>query len=294
MLTPLFSCTSSFRTSRVVASMSLAVFAMACSGDRSSLTNPLAAKSMSLSFSTGPVIAASGQLNGLSPSGDVMSVTGAGLRASGALQVVSGKDTLVISKVKLVLSHVELAQTTGASCDDDSSAAGCSEIEKRFVLVDLPTDTAVHTALTTNIPPGTYASLEARLRVPRTSDNPDAAAFLAAHPELAGANVRVEGTFKGQPFVYLGAVDTRFELAFSPPIIVDASGANVTVHVDVTTWFRDSAGALIDPVSANAGGTNAALVATNIRRSLRAVRDDERDGKDHAGEHGEHGSNGHG
>lgn len=198
-----------------------------------------------------------------------------------------------------MLSRVELTQTTGAPCDEDaSSTAGCSGLEKHFILIDLPADTAVHTALTTNIPPGTYSSLEGRLRVPRSSDDTAAKTFLAAHPEFSAANVRVEGAFRGQPFVYLGAVDTRFELIFAPPIIVDASGANVTVHVDVTTWFRVGAGGLVDPVSANVGGNNASLVANNVRRSLRAVRDDERDGHDHGGEHGEHGAdhgaNGHG
>lgn len=274
----------------------LAVLAAGCSSDRG-LTGPASgSKSLSVSFATAPVASnASGQLNvGPQAHGDVL--TPAGRNTGRSLQAVSGTDTLVITKVQLVLSRMELTQVAGTQCDDDSSAAGCTELERHFVLINLPTDTIVHTVIDANIPPGTYSSLEARLRVPRSTDDSSATAFLAAHPEFAGANARVEGTFRGKPFVYLGSVDARFELNFAPPITVTLGGVNVTVHVDPTSWFRDGAGALLDPATANAGGSNAAFVAGNIRHSFRAVRDDERDGHDHGGEHesGNAGANGHG
>lgn len=257
----------------------------ACGGDGSSLSAPGARKSMSISFATVPVTpAAAGQLGA--------STLPRLVTPSASIQAVTGSDTLVITRAELVLSRVELTKSTGTPCDDDEGDPACSEIERHFVLVDLPVDATVQTALASNIPAGTYASLEARLRVPRSSDDTAATAFLAAHPELAGGNVRVEGTFRGAPFTYLGTVDTRFEVAFSPPIVVDSSGANVTVHVDLTTWFRDASGALLDPATAGANGPNASRVAANIVRSLRAVRDDERDGHDHGsddgGHHGDH------
>jgi hypothetical protein len=275
----------STRTATVV---TLVALASGCSRDHS-LTDPGAAasKSMTISFATrtvAPVISAQNNTP-FQAQGDVLTPAG---HAARSIQAVNGKDTLIITRAQLVLSRVELTQTAGTPCDDDSSASGCTEIERHFVLVDLPTDTSVHTVLNANIPDGTYASLEARLRIPRSSDDSDATAFLSAHPELAGANVRVEGTFDGQPFTYLGAVDTRFELTFTPPIAVTGGGVNVTVLVDATTWFRDGTGALVDPSSANAGGSNASRVSDNIRRSFRAVRDDERDGHDHGGEDDSH------
>ena len=274
-------------STRAATFAAVVALATACSSDHS-VTGPGASRSMTISFATravAPVISA--QIDAaLQPHGDVL--TPAVTHAARSLQAVNGKDTLIITRAQLVLSRVELTQTAGTPCDDDSSASGCSEIERHFVLVDLPTDTSVHTILAANIPDGTYASLEARLRTPRSSDDTAAATFLSAHPELAGANVRVEGTFDGQPFTYLGVVDTRFELTFSPPIAVTAGGVNITVLVDATTWFRDGNGALLDPSSANAGGRNASLVSDNVRRSFRAVRDDERDGHDHGGDDGGH------
>lgn len=269
------------RSTILAACIAVLTLTAACGGDGSSLSAPGARKSMSISFATMPVApAAAGQRDASALQRLIV--------PSASIQAVTGNDTLVITRAQLVLSRVELTQTAGTPCDDDDGDAGCSEIERHFVVVDLPVDATVQTALVGNIPAGTYTSLEARLRVPRSSDDAAATTFLAAHPELTGANVRVEGTFRGAPFVYLGTVDTRFEIAFSPPIAVDSSGANVTVHVDLTTWFRDASGALLDPATASANGPNASRVAGNIVRSLRAVRDDERDGHDHGGDDGGH------
>ncbi|MDB4898193.1 MAG: hypothetical protein JWN53_1, partial [Gemmatimonadetes bacterium] len=86
--------------------------------------------------------------------------------------------------------------------------------------------------------------------------------------------------FNGTAFTYKGAPRAEFERAFNPPLVVDATPLNVTVGVDLDTWFKSSSGALIDPSTANAGGANAGVVAENIKRSFRAFRDDDRNGHD--------------
>ena len=59
------------------------------------------------------------------------------------------------------------------------------------------------------------------------------------------------------------------------PVVVDASGSNVTVNVDVASWFRSSTGATIAPAP-----ENASLIASRIQQSFRASEDDDRDGED--------------
>ena len=54
---------------------------------------------------------------------------------------------------------------------------------------------------------------------------------------------------------------------------------NVTLTVDVRSWFA-SAGALVDPASANPGGQNENLVKENIERSFRSFEDDNCDGRE--------------
>jgi hypothetical protein len=101
-------------------------------------------------------------------------------------------------------------------------------------------------------------------------------------------SVRVEGTFNGTAFTYTGAPQTELEAVFNPALAVDAAPVNLTVHVDLNSWFRNQAGALIDPSTANPGGANAGVVSDNIRRSLKAFHDDNRDGRDddeHTGTH---------
>jgi len=220
------------------------------------------------------------------------------LRSAAELITAVGPDTLVITRAQVVLSRLELASSVGTDCEDEGDHFGhdCEEIRRSFVLLDLPTDTTVHTLFDAVIPPGTYSSLEAKIRVPRSDSDSAATSFLTAHPEFAGANVRVEGTFRGVPFVYTGAVNSKLELDFSPPIVVDSTGLNVTMNVDLASWFLDGTGALIDPTTADSGGANAALVADNIRRSFHAFRDDHRDGHDDGleGDEGHSGGSGEG
>ena len=253
------------------------VLLSACAGDGA--LGPRGSRALSLSFMTAPTTGTA--LADRLLRGNMLFAPST--RPTASILAVNGTDTLVITKAEIVLSRLELAQGSGASCDEDDAAPGCAEVERSFVLVDLPVDTTVRATVDATIPAGTYSSLEARLRVARPDSDDqthDAAAFLAAHPEFQGVNVRVEGTFRGTPFVYTGAVNAKLEMDFSPPITVDSTGLNITIHVDLASWFRDGTGALIDPSTANSGGTNTQLVLDNIRRSFRAFRDDHRDGHD--------------
>lgn len=254
-----------------------------CGGDTGTPTAPArGSRQVTLSFSTAAAV--------VGAAGNVAPGIGATIlspAARGDLTIAAATDTLVISRAQIVLSHVELVASQGGSCDDDSSP-GCEALERGTLLVDLPTDAGVTSAVTSGIPSGSYSALEARLAVPPAGDVVD------AHPEFATSSVRVEGTFDGVSFVYLAPVSARLELTFSPPLVVDATTANLTIGVSLDGWFRTASGSLIDPATANPGGANAATVAANIARSFHAFRDDGRDGHDdHGGDDGHDGGNGH-
>lgn len=238
-------------------------------------TSPAGGRPITVSFSTAAPAGAS-----LSRSAE-----------AGALRDVSlsaGTDALVITRVQLVVARLEL-QRAGATCasdaamgDDDVDESECAELELAPTVVDIPVNGTVLSVLSGSVPPGSYSALEAKIR-PLRSDSEhghSSAAFLTAHPELNGVSVVVEGTFNGTKFTYEGAPRAAFERAFNPPLVVDATPLNLTVSVDLSTWFRAQSGVLIDPATANAGGPNAALVAENIKRSFHAFRDDDRDGDD--------------
>jgi len=257
---------------------------------------PHGAAPMSVSFMTRPTTAAAAS-NGVVRAADVTTT--------------DGQNTLTITRAQVVLSRIELRATGAAVCDADDDAdndnggdndandrsdgpghdGGCEGLELSPMLADLPTDSSVVSAVHANIPAGTYTALEATLE-PAHGHDGSAAAFLAANPTWAGVSVRVTGTYNGQTFVYSGAPQVHLELKFSPPLAVGDAGTNVTVHADLTQWFRDGSGNLVDPATANAGGANVSLVANNIRQSFRAFRDDRRDGD--AGGHGDGPGSGNG
>ncbi|MEP6990363.1 MAG: hypothetical protein ABJA80_05470 [bacterium] len=243
---------------------------------------PGASVPMSLSFATAPSsgASASASLSPVSPQFDVTTTEGA--------------NTLVITKAQVVVARAEL-QLSGATCaseadagDDADEAHGandgehsdCESLELAPSVVDVPVTSAVVSTLNVMIPAGTYSALEAKIRPVRANNGHGSAAFLTANPTLAGVSVRVEGTYNGTSFVYTGSPEAKLETEFSPPMVVGASPVNLTVNVDISTWFRSASGALIDPATANAGGANANVVASNIKRSFRAFRDDDRNGHD--------------
>ena len=79
-------------------------------------------------------------------------------------------------------------------------------------------------------------------------------------------------------------------LALVPPLIVADSmqSVDVTIKVDLSGWFSNGSGGLVNPASGNKGEPNADLVKDNIRDSFHAFRDDDRDGEDDDDDHGEH------
>jgi hypothetical protein len=208
---------------------------------------------------------------------------------SGGTIIVSGTDTLRLTSVRLVIDELELSRsTTTTSCTDDSSSDDssndassddCFEIESGPYFVDLPLNGSVTSALSMQIPAGSYKELQMKLRRAESGDD---GAFIAAHPEMNGISVLVQGSYRGVPFTWRGDVESELELHFSPALVVDGTG-NVTVNIDVGRWFRSGAGAIIDPATAGVGTANHLTIAQNIRASFGAFEDDDHDGHDDHG-----------
>jgi hypothetical protein len=131
------------------------------------------------------------------------------------------------------------------------------------------------------VPAGLYDELEFEIEKP-DDDTPDEEAFLQEHPEFEDVSIRVEGTFDGEPFLFLQDADEEQELDLDPPLAIEGDGAptNVTLRMDVSTWFVRGDGTLIDPATANEGGPNESEVEQNIQDSIEAFEDDDRDNDD--------------
>jgi hypothetical protein len=189
-----------------------------------------------------------------------------------------GTDTLILTSVQVVLREIELKRAETADCDVEPEPAGCEEVEVGPVLVDLPLTPGADSTFAIQAPTGSYSRIDFEVHKVSGGDPTDAA-FLQAHPEFDELSIRVQGTYNGQAFTFETDLDVEQELSLAPPMVIDEMAAtNVTVRVDVSTWYRSAGGALIDPATANTGGQNESEVKENIKDSFKAFEDKDRDG----------------
>ena len=191
---------------------------------------------------------------------------------------VDGSGALVITRARIVLREIELESpdfvcgfsddATRSSDDDDC------EIELAPRIVDLPLDDGAVPMMDVTVPEGIYDEIEFELHKPE-DDTPADLEFIAANPGFRRISVRVEGTWNGTPFVYETDQNAELELEFRSPLHVGVDGVNITVNVDVASWFRTSGGSVLQPSAANADA-----IDDRIRQSFRAFEDEDRDGDD--------------
>lgn len=249
-------------TLRALITVSASGFAIGVAACGSSSTAP-SAQQLTLSFSSqAPVAAGSAAARG----------------PNFPITVASGANTVVITKAQLVVRKLKLKQVSGGSCPEtEIPGDSCEEMKYAPMLISLPLGAGTTTPLPITVPAGTYRELEMQIHRP-VSDALDVA-FKAANPLFANISIRVEGTFNGTPFVFTSPLSAELELEFSPAINLAATGGNITVQIDVASWFKTAAGAVIDPATANVGGVNENNVRETIKRSFRALDDKDRDGK---------------
>lgn len=263
-------------------------------------TSSLRAFGLAASLAAGTVVACSESTSPLAGTGQSVSLSFAGVPPRGVaasmassssadtLVQVVGSDTLKITDVAVVLRRISLkrVQDSSVNCDTmpETAERACESFTLRDVLVHLPLSQGVVTALALSVDSGSYRAMEFKIHTPG-NDSIDQA-FKAANPGFDTVSVQVTGLWNGTPFTFVSRLEAEQESEFNPPLAVDASGTstNVTIRLDLTTWFVNAGnGALIDPSSANPGGANQNLVNENIRASVRAFRDRNRDDDDRDG-----------
>lgn len=207
------------------------------------------------------------------------------LQPSGALSVASpalfdlvysdGTATLTLSSVELVMREIELEKVDDESCDStfEGEVDDCEEFEAAPRVFPLPMDGTTEAVLSiSDVPEGLYDELE--IEVHKVSDDPEDAGILTTRPDLADVSIRVEGDVDGTPFVFTTGVEEEFEFVLSPPIDPSAGPVNVTLAVDVESWFRAGDGSILDP----SDEANRSEIENNIQQSFEAFEDSDGDG----------------
>ena len=199
--------------------------------------------------------------------------------AAFALVQSDGANTLVLDRVAIVLRELEL-ERQGDECDAMGSADQCEKFEVGPRLLELPLDGGLFAVGNVAVPPGSYDEVEFDIHKP-SEGSADDAQFIQSNPDFAEVSIRVEGTYNGEAFVFLQDLMEKQERELTPVLAVEAGMApsNLTLEMDVLTWFTDAQGQLVDPETANKGGDNENLVEANIKASIDAYKDDDRDGR---------------
>ena len=241
---------------KIISLVSAAALIGACSDG----TGPGSATSVSLSFSTAE--AAQPMLSVVAA--DTMS---------------DGQNELVLTSVEIVLREIELKRVEVTNCDAEPEPDGCESFESAPMLVQLPLNGATATAVTIDVDPGRYDEVEFDIHKVSNGDAEDAA-FRAAHPDLLDTSIRVRGEYNGVVFTYTTDLMDEQKYDLVPALdVTEGSTYNLTLHLDVHSWFTDGTGALVDPSTANKGEANENLVKDNIRSSIDAFEDSDRDGQ---------------
>ena len=207
--------------------------------------------------------------------------------AGDTTMIMMGSDTIILRRVELVLREIELKHAEAAGCDSIEGNSDCEEFETGTTLVTLPLGaTAIDAVVAIDAPAGMYDRLEFKIHKPESSDD---ATFLAANPNFDGISIRVAGTYSQagtrSDFTYTSDLDASQEIFLSTPLTIsDGQPTNVTLRVDVSSWFLNAGRtALVSPASANKGQVNEGVVRDNVEGSFDAFRDDDHDGHDDDG-----------
>jgi len=304
----------SSRRTRTASGIAVAIAAVALSACNDG-TSPSSANKVGLGFqlartsSVSPMIASSASGSAPSVLGTKPTIT----TSAAGMTITRDGDVLVVSKAQLVVRNVQLKSATAVCSDDDDdettgkssssssysssssssysssySSSGdddddddddCAEIRVGPYLVDVPVNGADAARVAVAVPAGTYSSIRLWLYKVSSGDSADVA-FRQANPDFRDISLRLEGTFNGTPFVFVNDVNAKLIVPLTEPLVVGTGGDDVTVTIDLSTWFLRSSGGLYSPAAANTPGQVRAQVQNNIRNAFRAFKDEDRDGRE--------------
>ncbi len=183
----------------------------------------------------------------------------------GMIPVSGGGHTVDIQKVDVLFDQVKLERVhTGDERDSDANEADSDlRNEEVFrsgaVTVALPLDGGSVSPFTQALPVGMYDELQMKAR-----------------------SLRLQGTYDGQTFDVTVPLDVKLETRLNPPLAIAASTdrPDITVDINVLSWFKRSDGTVIDPRLLVTDSSQRSEFRSRVRASFRAFKDKNRDGVD--------------
>ncbi len=192
---------------------------------------------------------------------------------SGTVAATTG---LQIDTAKVLIKKLEFHSATEDSLD----------FEQGPLVLTLNLDSTVTNVAIDNVPHGLYSAISFEIHKPRPNETVTDSDFVAGPKEDQRYSVVVKGFYNGTHFVFKSHRSAEVHIKLNPPLNISdsLSSYNATVKVDVSQWFVDQNGNIIDPTNPN----NEEAISQAIRRSFHAFEDNNHDG------HDDHTESGHG
>lgn len=176
---------------------------------------------------------------------------------------------LTIDSARILVRSVKLHHINDADSMDFKSDS--------FVLTLDPDNPAREVALS-QIPFGVYNKFSFRIHKPEDGETPPDPDFMESASGKDRYSVILNGSYNGEPFEFKFRKSFRQKVDLNPDLVIDeASPAsiNVTLEVDLNSWFTDDDGNFINPTSEDAEEE----IEDAIKRSFRMFKDNDHDGE---------------
>ena len=192
----------------------------------------------------------------------------------------SNSDDLVLERVRILIETAKVGYHNDEATGGPSAEAGP-------IVIDLTADeiaNGAHRDISLgSLPGGTYGGAEIEI-APLQGDDDTSAAELADFVS-SGASVLVDGTYMGASFQFAGhflaeqGTDGDVEIDAATPVAL-------AFTVDASTWFKDAAGALLDPSDSAQHGAMAVAICKTLDTEVQGAGEGS---GPHAGDAGPHG-----
>lgn len=186
-------------------------------------------------------------------------------------------DTLLqIESAKIYLRSVQfhsgLEDSSEHEMMDDDSIA----VKSAPMVVNLDLTGSTNSVVVTEIPNGIYKRVSFRLHKPENNETVLDSDFVEGTGGNQRFSVVVQGSYDGVNFTYKSRRTANQHVDIEPSLVITdtVTFVNVTMQVDVNSWFMDSDSTMLNP----ADSSNSTKIDNAIVRSFKAIKDNNHNG----------------
>ncbi len=181
------------------------------------------------------------------------------------IPVTGGGHTVDVQKVDVLFADVKLERVHSGdekdsdANEDDSDLRNEEVFKTGPVTVAIPLNGGSVSPFTQTLPVGVYDEVQMKAR-----------------------SLRLQGTYDGQAFDVTVPVEAKLEMRLNPPLKITATTdrPDITIDINVLSWFKGRDGAAIDPRKLLTDSSLRSDFRNRVRASLKAFKDKNRDGVD--------------